>query len=153
MAFREAGQGCLVRGVAREPRLVRRIGVGKHQRAESGDAKRRRRLVALVGVFHQRDSNRGGLGERVQHGGQRSAAVNGQAADQVERRHGGRVAGVDLDLTSVIEQRGDEPLGQFGSRERAGAIVARLSTWSHAVAWRDGVTACRNEVKSPLASQ
>jgi Zn-dependent peptidase ImmA (M78 family)/DNA-binding transcriptional regulator YiaG len=36
MAFREAGRGCFVRGVAREPRLVRWIGVGKHQRRSYG---------------------------------------------------------------------------------------------------------------------
>ena len=108
-------------------------------------------MVALVGVFHQRDPSRSGLGERVQHGGQRGATVNRQATDQIKRRHGGRVAGVDLDLTSVIEQRGDEPLGQFGSRERAVAVVFRglgsppRITPSHG---RDGVAACRNEVKS-----
>jgi hypothetical protein len=58
-------------------------------RSASVQAPSRRRLVALVGVFHQRDPSRGGLGERVQHRGQRGAALNREAADQIERRHSG----------------------------------------------------------------
>jgi hypothetical protein len=83
-------------------------------------------------------------------------ALAQRADGLVERRHGGRIAGVDLDLASLVEQRADESLGQFGGRERAGAVVFRGLgsppgvTPSHG---RDGVTACRNEVKSPLASQ
>ena len=55
-----------------------------------------------------------------------------------------------LGLASVVEQRGDEPLGQFGGRERAGAVVFRglgspPGMPSHG---RDGVAACRNEVKA-----